>query len=86
MVVPFVVILPHFFLLFYPFEVDCHLTDHQSVVVLKPRNIQRDEGKILCGKLLFFQCSQFCLTQSGGPVLKTPLLFGSKSRNLIVER
>ena len=48
------VILPHFFLLFYPFEVDCHQSLDQSVVVLKPRNIQRDEGRILWGKLLFF--------------------------------
>ena len=70
-VLPFVVVLPHFFILFYPFEVDCHLTD-QSVAVLNPRNIQQDEGKILCGKLLFFQCSSVSLSQLG---LKTPLVW-----------
>ena len=58
------VILPHFFLLFYPFEVDCHLAN-QSVVVLNPRNIQRDDGKIFMWQITVFQCSSVLVRSVG---------------------
>ena len=37
-------VIPHFFLLLYPFEVDCQPTD--PVVVFSPRNIRKDGGKV----------------------------------------
>ena len=43
-VLPFLVVIPHFFLLLYPFEVDCQPTD--PVAGFSPRNIRKDEGEV----------------------------------------
>lgn len=37
-------VIPHFFLLLYPFEVDCQPAD--PVAGLSPRNVRKDGGEV----------------------------------------